>query len=139
MKTILWSGPNSENRNIIEQLMRNTGALRGGRRKLWITKIGLQLLKFNRLTHELANLYKHFTLLILITTTMLYATNYMNVCTTSFASHSASAYLLDEIDEVSCSFRPCLREDVPLEVPCDILVQNIWNSLQQGLSIPQVA
>jgi hypothetical protein len=58
---------------------------------------------------------------------------------TSFASHSASAYLLEEMDEVSCSFRPCLREDVPLEVPCAILVQNTWNRFGQGLSTPQSA
>lgn len=60
---------------------------------------------------------------------------------TSFASHSASAYLLEEMEEVSCSFRPCLREDVPLEVPCAILVQNIWNSFVQDLlhNVPKYA
>jgi hypothetical protein len=58
---------------------------------------------------------------------------------TSFASHSASAYLLEEMDEESCSFRPCLREDVPPEVPCAILVQNTWNSSGQGLSTQQSA
>jgi hypothetical protein len=58
---------------------------------------------------------------------------------TSFASHSASAYLLEEIEEVSCSFRPCLREDVPLDVPCAILVQNIWTTFERGLPLPQCA
>jgi hypothetical protein len=55
---------------------------------------------------------------------------------TSFASHSASAYLLEEMEDVSCSFRPCLREDVPLEVPCAILVQTAWNSSGQGVTTP---
>jgi hypothetical protein len=63
----------------------------------------------------------------------------LKICITSFASHSASADLLEEIEEVSCSFRPCLREDVPLDVPCAILVQNIWSTFEQGLPLPQCA
>jgi hypothetical protein len=104
---------------------------RGGEReediKQWLTSDTGVYLSIN----VLANSHKRFPFLILLRTTLLQAIIHLKISITSFASHSASAYLLEETDEVSCSFRPCLREDVPLEVPCAILVQNIWSSLGQ--------
>jgi hypothetical protein len=81
-------------------------------------------------------LYKEFHFFVLLLTRRLRGVIInLKICITSFASHSASAYLLEDIEDVSCSFLPCLREDVPPEVPCAILIQTAWSSFEQGLSL----